>query len=319
MVIHEISDTPAPALQAALAIYESKFLYPLPDGAHFRIDYGPDRTAFLRSLGAEWCLLAAERDGMIHGTVDLALRHLQPPGSHAALPAVFCNEIRLLAEARRKTTAARLLQRTDSWFKARAESILSVVNDTNAVKPSAYSGRLGITPLRPVGAVAHIRIPLADLHLPPSTPATSPASEQSGLDAFARLSTPLHRLAPAPAAARSILPPQWYLHPSGAACARLEDRRKTIRLVTTSGAELRPAFLSCFAYSDTAAARDLLAAVCAAAIHSGFHALRFYIPASALPALRASASSPLPAAPATLYASPAIPSDTDWLINAAEM
>jgi hypothetical protein len=319
MLIHEISSPPTPALQAALAAYESKFLYPLADGVAFRIDHGPDRTAFLRSLGGDWCLLAAESNGMIRGTADLTLCQVQAPGSQTAIPAVFCNEIRLLEEARRKTVAARLLQHADSWYRARAGSILSIVNDTNTAKPSAYTGRLGITPLRHVSAVSHIRIPLADLPLPSSTPATSPASDQVGLDAFARLSTPFHRVTPTSAHARSMLIPQWFLHPSGAACARIEDRRKTIRLITTSGIELRPAFLSCFAYSDPAAAADLLHATCAAAIHSGFNALRFCIPSSSLPALRAACPFALPAAPAAVYASASIPSGTEWLINASEM
>ena len=317
MVIHEISDTPAPALQAALALYESKFLYPLSSGAHFRIDHGPDRTAFLRSRGADWCLLAAESDGVIRGTMELALSQLQPPGA-APIPAVSCNEIRVLEEARRKTVAARLLQRSDTWVRARATALVSVVNDQNPLKPSAYTGRIGIEKIRLVGAVSHIRIPLHNLPLQPSPPAGFTASEQDGLAAFARLAAPFARLTPTSAVPRSIIPPRWLIHSNGAACARIEDRRRVIRLITTTGSELRPAFLSCFAFSDPASARDLIAAACAIAAHAGCAALRFYLPAGSLDSLRAPAPAPLPSSPAAIYGAITVPTGLTWLINASD-
>jgi len=316
MAIHAISDTPSPELQAALAAFESKFLYPLSNGEFFLVTHLPDRTGLLRTLAAEWSLFAADRDSRILGTADLALTTLHTP-SAAPVPAIFYREIRLLEEARRKTVAYRVIQATEAWFRARANSLVAIASDDTPLKPPDYTGRLGISKRRAVGSISHIRIPLS----PASSFAPDPAyhaSEPDGLAAFARLAAPFAHLAPTSAAPRSILAPQWLIHPDGTACARIEDRRRVIRLITTTGSELRPAFLSCFAFSDPVAARQLIHAACAIAAQAGATALRFYIPAQSLDPLRAAAPAPLPASPATVYGSMEVPTDATWLFNASE-
>ena len=48
MVIHEITPQPGAELRRMIREFEATFLSPLGDGRFFRIDYGNDRTAFIR-------------------------------------------------------------------------------------------------------------------------------------------------------------------------------------------------------------------------------------------------------------------------------
>ncbi len=316
MPIHEITDIPTPEMQRALAVYESKFLYALPGERYFRIDYGSDRSAFVRSLGTGWCLLAAERDGQIAGTLEMALRELRDPGGECR-PAVYYTEVRLLPEVRRGTVAARLLQRAAAWAKARAAQSFCIANEATATKPSDYSGRLGIPKQRELSKLAIIRIPVVPRPGPlPDSPFLAP--EETGHAVYEKLSSGCWHFTPSGGKERSSLPPQWLVHPRGTACARLEDRRAVLRLVSPEG-ELRPAFLSCLAFSNAAHARELIGHAVAIAASLSCHALRFCAGPQELQSLRAAGWCPIPAAGAAIYGDTDLPASTGWIVNAAEI
>ena len=314
MVIHDIAGTPSPDLQRGLAVYESRFVYPLGDG-HFRIDYGLDRTAFIRAIGGEWRLLAAESEGAIVGTIEMAMRELWTPEGERQRAAFF-TEVRVVPEARRKIAATRLLQRAAEWPAPVCEWRFCVVNDATEVKPPEYTGRLGLRPYREVARIAHVRFPLERA----GAPGTSMrAAEAEGMAAYERLGAGCYRFAPGTGVERSTFTPQWLVHPRGTACGRLEDRRKVMRLVMAGGRELMPAFLSCFAFSDAADGRELLDHARQAAAEMGYGALRLCLGEPALKALRAAGGGSIPAAGAGIYATVDLPHGSQWLINGAEV
>jgi hypothetical protein len=78
MVIHELDGAPPPELQRALEAFEAAFRVPYAAGRFYRISYGSDRTAFVRTLGEGKCY-AAEREGRIIGFLEIAVVNLLLP------------------------------------------------------------------------------------------------------------------------------------------------------------------------------------------------------------------------------------------------
>ena len=283
MVIHEITPEPAPELQRMIREFEATFLSPLGGNRFFRVDYGEDRTAFIRTLGVGKCL-AAEKDGKIAGLVEMAIVKLRyPDGSEK--PALYIADIKLLAESRGGLIMGRLVQQGVAWGYTHTDVGFTMVLDATPIKPTEYTGRAGITALSEVGRTMVVRIPV--------TPAGAGrdderflTSREEGEMAHRRLSLGRFAVSGGSAEGRSSTPPAWMVHPGGRACARFEDRRNVRRLITDDGSELKPAYLSCFAFDDPNAAVDLVIAALHRADALGYRALRLCMPPRDLTALQ---------------------------------
>ncbi len=294
--------------------FEATFLAPLGDGRFFRIDYGEDRTAFVRSLGLGKCF-AAEKDGKITGLVEMAIVNLRhPDGSEK--PAIYTADIKLLPEARGTLVMGRLVQQGIAWGYTHTTDGFSVVLDATPIKPSAYTGRAGIAALSEVGRTMVVRLPV--------TAAGSSrdderflASSEEGQMAHRRLSLGRFAVSGGSPEVRSSTPPAWLVHPGGRACGRFEDRRNVRRLITDDGSELKPAYLSCFAFDDPNAAVDLVIAALHRADALGYRALRICMPPRDLSALQCVLGpGVLAGVPGGVYAVAGLPT-AEWNVSAS--
>ena len=276
MVIHEIDAAPAPDLQRGLDEFEAMFTVPFAPGRSYRIDYGSDRTAFIRSLGESKCL-AAENEGRIVGFLEMALVNLLLPNG-ATRPAVYIADIKMLPEARATITTARILQKGIEWARARSDLWFTAALDGTPVKPPDYTGRAGIPKFSEAGRLTVVRLPVSAGDGQRETDGRLLARNGEGEELFKQLARGRCGVLGGGAEARSVEPPVWMAHPSGLACGRFEDRRKVRRLIADDGNELRPAYFSCFAFQDAEAAVDLIEAGLRRAESLGFRALRFCLP-----------------------------------------
>lgn len=316
MVIHMIQDKPTAELAAALASFEQQFTYPLGPGRSFRISHGEDYARFFRAMGTS-AVFVAERDGLVLGTVAAALRRLRLPDGREICAGHLC-DLKIVPGSRGTRTMMdlfRSLQRADD---ARAEALLTVVMDGTAVLPGAYSGRFGIPALTEVGRITILRIPTAtEPEAEPHDTAlitTMPAAGRHYLD----WTRGHYALSLGDPVQRSILPPQPYAIPDGAACGILEDTRHAKRLYTNEG-ELLSAHLSAFAYRDLDAACHLLRAVLARAAEYGFPALFTSVDARDADELADRLKlAGLTAAGATVYGAGLEPG-ARWSLNTAEI
>jgi len=318
MVIHQLTTTPPPELRQALSEFESTFLFPFGAGRAFRIDYGSDRTAFVRTVGEGNCI-AAEKEGRIIGVIEMALVNLlRPDGTET--PAVYFPDIKLLPEARARLTAGRLLQAASEWARTRADLWFTVALDGIPVSPLDYTGRAGIPPFSAAARLMVVRLPLAPHPATGQENGRFLAGAQEGEALYKRLARGRYGLLGGAPEARSIAPPAWMAHPGGMACARFEDRRKVRRLIADDGSELRPAYRSCFTFQDPQAAVDLIVAAMQRAEALGFRALRFCLPPPDLAMLqRVLGPGVIEGAGGTIFTTGATETGALWTLNAAEI
>jgi hypothetical protein len=120
--------------------------------------------------------------------------------------------------------------------------------------------------------------------------------------------------------ARSETPPTWLAHPGGGACGRFEDRRKVRRLIADDGTELKPAYLSSFAFHDPQAALDVIVAALRRAGSLGFRALRLCMTPGDFAALqRALGPGAIRGAGGAIFATAAAPRGAGWSLGASEV
>jgi hypothetical protein len=283
MVIHEIGPQPGTELQRMIREFEATFLAPLGGGRFFRVDYGEDRTAFIRSLGVGKCL-AAEKDGKIVGLAEMAIVDLRHPDG-IERPAFYIADIKLRPEARGTLTMGRLVQQGIAWGYQHTDFGFAMVLDATPIKPTAYTGRAGITALSEVARTMVVRLPVTPAGFSRDDERFLTGPEE-GAAAHRRLAAGRYSIAGGSPEVRSSVEPAWLLHPGGRACARFEDRRNVRRLITDDGTELKPAYLSCFAFDDPHAAVDLVIAALHRADAMGYRALRLCMPPRDLTALQ---------------------------------
>lgn len=318
MVIHQLDAAPPPDLQRALDEFESTFQVPFAPGRFYRINYGSDRTAFIRTLG-ESKSLAAEKEGRIVGYLEIALVDLLLPDGNSR-PAVYIADIKMLPEARRTITTARLLQKGIEWGRTKSDLWFTVTLDGAPLKPPDYTGRAGIPAFSEAGRIMVVRLPV--------TPGSGMRPEDGqffartdeGPALYKQLASGRYALPGGASAARSVAPPAWMVHPGCTACARFEDRRKVRRLIADDGSELRPAYLSCFAFSDPQAAIDLILAALRRAESLGFRALRFCLPPPDLAMLQGVLGpAVIDGSPGAIFATAPLGTGALWNLNAAEI
>ena len=318
MVIHEIERAMPSELQRRIQEFESAFLMPLGPARSFRIDYGIDRTAFIRTLGESRCF-AAESQGRIVGFIEMAMIDLLLPGGDTR-PAAYIADIKMLPAARGTVSAGRLLARASAWGELRTDLAFTVAMDGIPIKPPDYTGRLGIPAFSEAGRVMVVRLPVTAGDGVRPEDERLIATDEEGEELYWRLTRGRYALMGGSPADRSAEPPAWLVHPEGLACGRLEDRRKNAVLVADDGSELRPAYLARFAFQDAQAAIDVILAALRRAESLRYRAVRFCLPPEDLAKLQgALGPGVIEGSGGTIFATSAAETAALWNLNASEI
>lgn len=312
MTIHCLQSKLAPELAAALEIFERQFTYPLGSGRTFRISHGEEYPRFFRSLGDGACFVA-EENGLVKGVIGVAVRRLALPGGELR-NTLYVGDVKVDASARGGMTLLHLGESVLAWLGTRVDSALGIVMDGTVATPDRYTGRFGIPHFDEVGCVTILRVPTVRAARHEWT-----VDSTRGFDAFRRLASEGGVLLDGDPTLRSEMEPTWLLHPSGAACGRLEDTRRAKRLIDDTGQEMRSAHLSSFAFESTEAAVELLHAALDVAARLGHPALFVAIPNASNDTIAAATRLPgCVVASATLFAA-GLAARTMWFVNTSEI
>jgi len=318
MNIHLLTSPPEPELQREIESFEATFRSPLPNGRSFHVQYVPDRTAFVRTLGDEFACIVAEKDGQVMGIVEFVVIKLRTP-DEALCDVAYCADIKLRPEARRSMATARLIQRGIEWRKDITMSF-SVVLDDSPLKPPDYSGRAGIPQHMPLSRISLIRFPVEKDARPKAGDERYIMDREPSIVCYTALTRGRYAPVIRPPAPRTLTPPAWIAHPDGTACGRFEDRRRVRKLIRDDGTELCPAYLSCFAFTDPDAAVEVISVALRHAAAGGFNALRICMHESDLAAIqRRIGPAAIQGVGATVYGTAHFTPDIPWSLNAPEV
>lgn len=314
MMIHSLCGPPPNSLASALERFESEFTYPLGPGRSFRISHGEDYPRFFRAMGEARCFVA-ERNGVVLGTIGVALRPLWLPSGEECT-AVYLGDLKLTAHARQGRALLRLAEVVQQWVGGRTQAAFAVVMDGTRATPTRYTGRLGIPQLGDLAKVIVLRIATGGTDLKCNATATA---DEAGTACYRQLSMGRYACPGGTCAERSAITPHWLTLSGDRACGRLEDTRRAKRLIADDGQEMPSAHLSCFAYRDPASAVELAQAARVTAASLGFPALFVAVPpADADTIRRGLGSTEVVAAPATIYGT-GLEAGRLWNINTAEI
>jgi len=316
MTVHRIHADP-PALSAqALASFEAQFRYPLGEAGTFSVSHGEDYSRFYRSIGQpSWCYLA-EDSGLVVGSLCLARQRVQTEGADTLL---YLGDLKVLPRPDRGLVLRNLARAAMQEQDLSARAAYGVVMDGTAATPERYSGRVGIPAFRPCGKLSILRIDTGEsVSAPPSAKGGEAADDAEGMACYRELAAgSIASLGGAPAL-RSRFPPAWLIAAGGGACGRLEDTLGAKRLVADSG-ELLSLHLACFAWTDPAAASQLLRRGLEIARERGYPAVFTSVDAGAgielLPQL---ADLPVQISPATVFGF-GLPPQARWTVHSSEI
>jgi hypothetical protein len=314
MKVRQICGPPSADLARALAQFEEPFTYPLGAGKSFRISHGVDYTLFFRAQGNAACFIA-ETGGCVVGALGTAVRPLwMPEGSERTV--AYFGDLKIAKVARGGLVLMRLARAADAWLRPKVQAGFGVVMGGTSLMPESYTGRAGIPNFRELGRLAILRISNRnDSNFENDGMLTTP---EKALECYKRLSRGRYACPVGAAAERSKMRPLWLMTPDGSACGLLEDTRKAKRLISDDGLEMLSAHLSCFAYSDVAAASRLIGVGLSRASHAGLPAVFASVAeADAQPLAAALSQFAVHAAPAAVYGTGLEPGR--WNINTAEI
>lgn len=314
MNIRRISGPPPPELARELAVFEEPFTYPLGAGRFFRISHGADYTLFFRAQGDAACFIA-ENDGHVVGALGTAIRTLwMPEGDEQDVP--YFGDLKVAQQARGGLVLIRLARAAEIWLRPKVHAGFGVVMGGTSLTPGTYTGRAGIPDFKELAKLTILRISKGtDNKSGNEQIVTTP---ERGLECYRRLSHGRYACPVGAAAKRSEMTPVWLKTPDGSACGVLEDTRKAKRLISNDGSEMLSAHLSCFAYSDVAAASRLIGVGLNHALHVGLPALFVSVVETDAPALLPALSHfAVHPAPAAVYGTGLEPGC--WNINTAEI
>jgi len=314
--LRETSAAPEPALARLLEQFEEHFTYPLGGEQRFRISHGEDYLRFYRAIGEARCFVA-EASGSIAGVLCAAVRGLQLPDGREVV-AGYLGDLKVDTAQRYTRTLLTLAQAARAWLDGRIQAAYSVVMDGTSAVPSRYTGRLGVPLFKELGRIAVLRLPAAPVtgELADSWDAGPERGEATYRGLAGRGYASLGGFPEERSEMRSM----WLVHANGEACGRLEDTRRAKRLYAGDGSEILSAHLSCFAFSDVAAALQLLGEARRRASKEGFPALFVAVPDSVATVLCAALGKlECLVAPATVYGTGVDRPAAPWYIHSAEI
>jgi hypothetical protein len=262
----------------------------------------------------------AERDGKILGVLGVAVRTLLLPDGRERL-VTYLGDLKIAPEARGGIVLRRLVQAAQQWLGPVSECAYSVVMDGTPQVPEDYTGRAGIPFFRELGKVVVLRL-VCSTDIPvraaPAGRKSPPHEATAAEKCFRSLSRGRYANLGGTPRERSEIEPEW-LQFDHLACARLEDTRRTKRLIADDDTELRSAHLACFAFRDAPAGAALLTAACRRATALGFPALFASVAAADADAICAAlAGIEIVRAPATIYGT-GLESGDAWNIHTSEI
>lgn len=315
MNLHELHGPPSAELAQKLRKFQTRFRHPLPRNSFYRVFPAGDYTRLYCSLG-EACCLVAERDGEVIGSLGAALTPLlMPDGSERRV--FYVLDVLLVPSARKGTALFRMLQRAWDWARPHTSLIFSLALDKTEVKPSEYTGRLGLPKLEQVGRFALCRIPTATARSARTEQLMAP--REAARACYRELCRGRYAMTGPPHLRRSQMTPVWFMQPDGSACGRLEDRWMARRLIRQDGTPLKPCYLSCFAFRAPEAGLEILLAGLRHAAQRGYHFLYVALEAGDAEALgRMIPTTTALGAPGGVYAH-GFAAGPPWNINSAEM
>ena len=313
MIIHALHHPPEPSLAAALAEFETQFVYPLGRDRSFRISHGADYPRFFRAMGDARCFVA-EAQGRVLGTLGVSIRELALADGSQHL-AAYVGDIKIAPSARGGVVLHRLAQAAETWSRPQVTCAFGVVMDGTAALPETYTGRAGVPAFEKRGTLLLYRLP-AD-----ATAADEcvPLSPEQGQAMYKSLCRGRAFATPTDAIVRSGIVPEWIATADGEACGRLEDTSLAKRLVVDDGTELRSAHLACFAWRTSAAATTVISAARRRASRLGLPAV--FVAVDTTDAAQLSAAVGVPSvtiAGATVYGVN-LPTDLRWSISSSEI
>jgi hypothetical protein len=314
MIVHQLCSAPPKSLSQALADFEQQFTYPLGPGRLFRISHGDDYSRFFRAIGKAACFVA-EEDGLVVGTLGVALRTLRLPNGVDVTTAYFA-DLKIAPNAYRGRVILQLFKAAKGFTLPAATVAYGIVMDGTRMTPPRYTGRLEIPLFAKLGQITVLRLSTCG-QIDPEAQQNAVVTSV-GTREYARLlqGRQVASLGGNPKE-RSEATPQWLTQDF--ACGRLEDTRRAKRLIDTDGNEMVSAHLSSFAYRDAKSAAALLKTALARANTLGFPSLFVAVDAAGtaeilreLPGIEAVS------APATIYGA-GLPTNLSWNINTAEI
>lgn len=295
---------------AGFAAFERAFSYPFGEGRRFRIDHGAEPLRFFTASGRAMRFTAEVGDAVV-GTVTATLRRLRAP-SGTERQAAYLGDLKVSMGARGGTAFARLA-RAALEALAGVGSAYAVVMGGTERTPDLYTGRAGFPAFKPLARIVILRVSGSEPG--PWTPGDAARLRC----AWRRHSLGRYAACGGRASLRSRLKPTWLGLGDGSAVGRLEDTLRGKRLFWDDGSELLSAHLGRFAYTDPAAAAELLRVAARQAAGAGFPALLAAVPERDAAAVRGGlAGLGVSAAPATVFGI-GFEEGVEWNIDTAEV
>jgi GNAT superfamily N-acetyltransferase len=316
MKIHALREAPSPAMAAGLREFEARFSYPLGPGRSFRISHGDDYPRFFRAMGPATCFIA-ERDGRVIGALGVAMRPILLPDGNQ-MQVAYIGDLKVDPAVRGVPVFLRLAQAALAWCRPRVTAAYGVMMDGTRVTPASYTGRVGIPSFMELGRILVVRFATFD-DAPAADFTRWIAPSEKGEQRYRALSRGRFASIEGTPADRSILAPQWLVHPDGLACGRMEDTRAGKKLIHSDGNEMISAHLACAAWQTPGGGAELIHAACRLAAEAGMPLLFVSIcPEDIGPLDAAIGPTERVIAPATIFGV-GLPNGSPWHINTSEI
>lgn len=286
MKVLELTPNLCPELVTKITKFEALFDYPLGDSQRFRIEHGPDFTAFFCAIGEAntWTIQSGRN---IVAALSSALRTVQINGQdyriaymgdlkvHPRYQVLGSNQTNVhRAETRprtikqKKSSGSGVAQYLRRLINQEADCAYCVVMDGTKITPDDYTGGERFPKLKPVANLYILRF---ETKAAAEKTSTMNVSATQGFALYKQLcGTALCDLSNFKL--RSTISPRWFTS-GDKACGMLEDTRRAKRLYLETGEELLSAHLSYFAFDDINAARAVLEASLNSALLQKFPAM----------------------------------------------
>jgi len=326
--IHRLTaGTVSDPIARALESFEKEFHYPLGKGRSFSISHSPDYPLFYASMSENSFVLAAERKGVIRGTLATAIKPVRCPDG-VSRTAAYLGDLKLAPSARMGRVFWRLTNAAREALAVPCENrAYGVVMDGTSRIPSSYTGRWGVDPFRLLGRVVVMRIPVTNLTQARAATGPSRVAGAAGTsleDTFHSGASEAFIPTGGSSSLRSRMAPIGLSLTDGSAGGIVEDTRRGKRLFDDGSSEMLSAHLSAFHWRDAESGVQLIREALSDCGRLGFSHLFTAVPAPSLPAFQRAIANAgwreVIEAPASIYGCGFDANDTsEWRVNTAEI